>query len=267
MLFIGLVVLIGGGGIVVAQTEGTPEYHSWSVTNRDIANRYESQYGEPEFWTLTLLVGPDARRDVPAQRSIRTVGRLRVMERPRSVPQVWLCTEDNRGCLDLDTPVREIGDAFFAEASFRRDNVAEVVGAFGVDGARFLFWSFASAPPGPERNRTRAVTLEDLVISPAEYVGRRIAVRGRFQGRNLFEDMPEKSALGRDDWVLKDAGCFIWVTGHAAQGDGFSLDLDDRAAASYRLEVEGEPEVHDGLIYLKASTVRLLGRAIDDPES
>jgi len=105
------------------------------------------------------------------------------------------------------------------------------------------------------------------VISPTRYVGRRIAVRGRFQGRNLFDDMPKKSALSRDDWVLKDSGCFIWVTGRAAKGDGFSLDLDDRSAASYRLEVEGEPEVHDGLVYLKASAVRLLGRADDEPES
>ena len=44
------------------------------------------------------------------------------------------------------------------------------------------------------------------------------------------------------------------------------LDLDEPAASAFRLEVEGEPEVRDGLVYLQASSVRLLGRGGDDPE-
>jgi len=75
--------------------------------------------------------------------------------------------------------------------------------------------------------------------------------------------MPGNSARGDDDWVLEEEGCFVWVTGQPPRGDGFSLRLDDRGAADYRLEVEGVVELEDGLVYLRASAVRLLGRHRD----
>jgi hypothetical protein len=261
-----LAVLITPAEPARAQAGQEPREHSGAITAGDAANRYERQYGEPEFWTLSLLVGPEARlADLP-RGAIRTVGRLLAVELPRQRLQVQLCTEDDRGCLDLDKPVPEIADAFFAQAIFRHEDMAEVVGAFGVVGDGFGFWSFSSGPPRAERDRTRAITIEDLVISPTAYVGRTVAVQGCFQGRNLFEDMPEGSALDRDDWVLKDGGCFIWITGHPPRGEGFSLDLDDRGATTYRLEVAGVPDVRDGLVYLEASAVRLLGRTANDPE-
>jgi len=282
----GASLLVGVVGTGASQTVDTPDYQKWTVTNGEIVNRYEQMYGPPEFWTLTLLVGPDARRDVPNQQSIRTIGRLQVMERPGQIPLVDLCVEDTNDCLPLDMPVREISNAFFGDASFHRNEMAEVVGVYGANSdafaappaptvqsqrpqpvtasrGGFLFWSFSAAPPFERAARQRTVTLEDLIIEPEAFVGRTVVVRGAFRGRNLFDDMPGKSARGRDDWVLKDGPCFVWVTGHPPRGDGFTLRLDDRGASDYRLEVEGVPELRDGLVYLEASTVRLLGRQRD----
>ena len=56
---------------------------------------------------------------------------------------------------------------------------------------------------------------------------------------------------------------FVWVTGKAPKGKGFALDLERRSDAAYRLEVEGRTEVRDGLVYLRAREVRLLGRVAD----
>jgi hypothetical protein len=158
----GLLVLAWVGGL--PQSVETPEHRSWTITNEQGASRYEQLYGPPQFWTLELLVGPEARPDVPSRQSIRTLGRLRVIDRPGGQPQVRLCTEDARGCLSLDTPATEIAQAFFAETPFRRDDEAEVTGAFAEAG--FLFWSFASAPPRQARDDGREVALEHLVRSP-----------------------------------------------------------------------------------------------------
>ncbi len=78
---------------------------------------------------------------------------------------------------------------------------------------------------------------------------------GQFRGRNLFGDLPEKSARNSQDWVLKDGDAAIWVTGKAPRGDGWKLDLEYKGDSKTWLEVTGKPEVMNGIVYLKASRV------------
>lgn len=271
------VLLVAASGHAIGahgQVQGVPGHVSWTVASREVS-KYEGLYGDALFVSLELLVDPLGRAEVPARRTIRTSGLFHVVEQPGGVPACSLCTEEHH-CLSLDKPTRDIADAFFSGATFRNGEAADVVGAFGVPedaaspamgttggGSGFVFWSFAS---GPVRERAAAgggMTLEQLVRAPRQHEGRPISVRGVFRGANLFEDMPPESRRDAGDWVLRDGPFFIWVTGHAPRGKGFSLDPASRGSAAYRLEVEGRPAVRGGLVYLRASEVRLLGRAPD----
>jgi len=278
---------------LAATQDPMPHDAGYSIQS-DGSNRYEGMYGKPEFHSLELLVGnlPGAANP-PRNQSIRTVGVLNVLEKPGAPPLCRIC-KDERSCLSLDNPAPEIRDAFFQEAAFRRGDEAEVVGAFtNPEGDRpipptsapastrdraassgresavlpavggFFFWSFHSGPPREKSADTGWVSLESLVRRPDRYLKRTIAVRGLFRGRNLFGDMPPDSQKSRSDWVLRDGAFFVWVTGKAPKGKGFALDLSRRSDAAYRLEVEGQTEVRDGLVYLRAREVRLLGRVAD----
>ena len=233
-----------------------------TVSSGDVS-RYELMYGEPVFYSLDFLVGPGALPDIARNRSIRTLGRLLVRPRPGGAPPlVELCLVELINCLGLRSPVPEIRDAFFFDAPNRSGHEAEVTGAFTDQG--FTFWEFFSGPPREEpRGGAGGVTLEQLVRRPARYQGRTIVVRGQFRGRNLFGDMPSESELRSSDWVLRDGAFFIWVTASAPKGKGFRLDASSRSDCVHRLEVEGRPEVRDGLVYLRAREVRILGRAAD----
>lgn len=227
-------------------------------------NRYEALYGPPEFWSLELLtpLSGEAAVDIPRNKSIRTQGKLSVVMRPHpEPPQGQLCLEEQLHCFSLANPVPEISDAFSIEAPSRGGHEMEIVGAFTDQG--FIFWSFLSAPPREKSADSGGVPLESLVRQPARYQGRTIVIRGSFRGRNLFGDLPAGSAKDRSDWVLRDGPFFIWVTGKAPKGAGFGLNLDRPSDATYRLEVEGRPELKNGLVYLRAQAVRLLGRTAD----
>jgi hypothetical protein len=260
---IGLVVwLIGFAGPAAAQHPADELVRPPSTVSSGDVSLYEVMYGEPVFYSLDLLVGPGAV-PVPPKRSIRTVGRLFVRPRPGGAPPLCeLCLVDEIGCLALRNPVPEIRDAFEFDAPFRSGHEAEVTGAFADGG--FTFWEFFSGPPrGGPPGGAGGVTLEQLVRRPQRYEGRTVVVRGQFRGRNLFRDLPPESALRSSDWVLRDGAFFVWVTARAPKGKGFRLDASRRSDCVHRLEVEGRPEVRDGLVYLRAGEVRILGRAAD----
>jgi hypothetical protein len=88
-----------------------------------------------------------------------------------------------------------------------------------------------------------------------------VTVKGVFRGANLFEDLPAESRRDESDWVLQDGPFSIWVTGKAPKGKGFSLDLQSRSDCRYRLEATGKVSTANGFIYLRASSLQLLGRA------
>jgi hypothetical protein len=275
----------------LAAMQELPERYGYTVQS-DGSNRYEGMYGKPEFYSLEIVA------TAPLNKSIRTVGRLQVVPRPGSEPPLCrLCTEDGNACLSLMNPAEEIRDTFFNTAPFRQGDEAEVVGAFVTDqsapsppiaaptpsttlapasrppvllgaGTRgLLFWSFHSAPPREKAAGSGTVPLESLIRRPDRYHGKTVVVSGRFRGANLFGDMPADSPTKPGDWVLRDGPFFIWVTGKPPKGDGFALRLDRPSDGAYRLAVEGRPEVRNGLVYLRARGVTLLGRGDPAKES
>ena len=94
-----------------------------------------------------------------------------------------------------------------------------------------------------------------ILQEPAAYLGKKTRIYGQFRGRNLFGDLPADSARSKDDWVLKDGDTAIWVTGKTPKGEGWKLDPEYKGDSKNWLEVEGKPEVQNGVVYLKASAV------------
>lgn len=94
-----------------------------------------------------------------------------------------------------------------------------------------------------------------ILDDPASYVGKKTRVYGQFRGRNLYGDLPAGSARAKNDWVLKDGETAIWVSGKEPKGQGWKFDLDYKGDTRNWLEVEGKPEVANGVVYLKASRV------------
>jgi hypothetical protein len=227
---------------------------------RDVS-KYEVLYGEPMYWSLSLIVSPTDRHEPQRNRAIVTRGVLFVFSRPGADPEVRLCEETLKYCLALTRPVPEIGAEFFGDAPFRHLHEAQVVGAFTDEG--FLFWSVDSAPP---RDRTRALGpdrgLEDLVTRPDRFVGRTVTVRGQFRGANLFGDFP--AGKGGKDWVLREGPFSIWITGRDPSGPGWRLDTASPADCVWNIEAEGKVERRAEAVFVKARRVRLLGR---DPDA
>ena len=112
--------------------------------------------------------------------------------------------------------------------------------------------------PGRDRVReTSSGMVQQILDDPVANVGKTVRVYGQFRGRNLFGDLPANSARGKDDWVLKDGDTAVWVLGKEPKGKGWKLDLDYKGDARKWLEVEGKPEVMNGVVYLKAGKVEM----------
>jgi hypothetical protein len=226
-------------------------------------SHYQGLYGEPMYWSLTLLVGDDVSEPPPRNRAILTRGVLVAYPRPKANPDVQLCDETNRHCLALNRPVPEIGAEFFADATFRNGHEAQVVGAFTGEG--FVFWSLDS---GPARQRSAALgrdrRLEELVTRPDRYLGGNATVRGRFRGANLFGDFASDAGAGKDAWVLRDGPFSIWVTGREARGEGWSLDVRSAADCVWEVEVEGKVAQRGEAVAIAARKVRLIARRPDE---
>jgi len=248
--------------LTAAQLPGETIRSPISGGSYDIS-KYEILYGEPIYWSLSFLVGPDTVDMPQKNQAISTRGRLSVTPRPQANPIVQLCDESLRRCLALDTPVPEMANEFFGGAAFRQGHDAEVTGAFTEGG--FLFWRIDSAlpvkgkrPPGQDRR------LEELVRRPDRFLGRTVTVRGRFRGANLFRDFPEDGRPAKDGWVIRDGPFFVWITGRRPQGDGWRLDVASRADCVWNVEVDGVAELQGAVVSVKAKQVRLQER---DPDA
>ena len=220
-------------------------------------SRYEIRYGEPENRSLDdVFEGPETW---PQRQAIRTVGRVVPVLRP---PYVL----SGKAHSLRPAPVEEIADAFARHMPSSLGREVEVVGAF--EEGTFLVWSvFVLQERDEDEVAAPRTTLEALVIDPEASTGSVVTVEGTFRGANLFGDFPAESRRHAQDWVLKDGPFFIWVTGAKPEGSDFSLGLQTRTDCRWRLAVQGEVETHDGIIYLRAWTARLLGRARDEPEA
>jgi hypothetical protein len=233
----------------------TPQRPLPQGTGIIIANTgsYESQYGQPVYYSLELLATLTGSADpmAPAGRSVVTRGVFVAQAGPR------LCTPDGNHCVGLE-PVPEMAGDFAFQKESHAGATMEVTGAFL--GGSILMWRFVGAEPATQARDAKDIPLEWIVRDPRSYAGRTILARGSFRGRNLFAEMPEGTARTPQDWVLGDGPFFIWVTGRPPRGKGFTLDPASRADAVHRLEVEGRVEEVNGLVYLKAGGVRLIGR-------
>jgi hypothetical protein len=98
------------------------------------------------------------------------------------------------------------------------------------------------------------------MANPGQFVGKTVSILGQFRGRNLFGDLPEETRRKPGDWVLKDGELALWVTERPPQGKGFTLDPSYKGDTTRWLEVEGKPEVVNGVLYLRASKVTLARR-------
>lgn len=289
----------GPAVVASAQAPGVPgSPDRWvQLTNVD-AGPYERRFGAPIMMSACTLL---EEASVPAQRSLRTFGRFdpgnpATWRHPEAAPGSTatarplcdtpgqtrpvrgldtgapcvrvvyrICCEDKpETCLPI-TPVPELTNTLEGAAESYRNQRVMVVGA--NDGAGFQFWDFqVMADFSGRRADGKGSGLRRLVAAAGAGDGRVVRVRGQFRGRNLFGDLPAESQRGRDHWVLADQGAALWVMGKAPRGEGWALDLDQPSAAARWLEVEGRVEARDGVLYLKAKGVALVGGPLAAPE-
>ena len=243
------------------------------------SNRYESEsrYGKPHDYTLDE--NPDTW---PEDQSIRTVGFLQPGGGTRSSQSNdgthYIKSENGEYGLALK-PVWEIADLVARDAPWWLGREVEVVGVFPRRSAAdiqvelrrtnrtFVIWSMLVLPEreDDEFDAPRS-SLDALVMDTEAAAGRMVTVTGNFRGGNLLEDLPNDSRRNKDDWVLCDGPFSIWVTGMKPEGEGFSLGLRSRSDLRWELVVQGEVEVDDGYIYLRAEKIRLVGPARDESE-
>ncbi len=226
-------------------------------------SQYEYQYGRPVDVSLTdLAMNPEAYDG----RAVRTSGRLDFGGGLGS----YTLRDVGVGAVDL-LPVSEVAgdaDSMLLELLGRR---VQVVGGFhssrsgssasAATQGVIRFWRLLG-PPDESKNREKAppVLMERLVGDPGRHDGQLVRVAGQFRGRNLYGDLPARSQLDKDDWVLKDELYALWVSGRKPKGDGFTLDPGLKRDTNKWLEVEGRVTVRNGLVYLEAVSVSL-GRA------
>jgi hypothetical protein len=255
-------------------------------------NRYESEsrYGKPQDFSL------DENIDTwPEGQSIRVVGTLNPTEAARqdlrlplsgeprssSTPRTYVIqSEDNWYSLRM-TPVPEVAGRMDDYAPSWSGRKVEVVGVFPrrsaadgeirlspSSGRTFLFWSMLALPEEKKDDfDAPRSTIEALVMDREAAAGRVVAVTGTYRGGNLLEDLPDDSRRDRQDWVLNDGPFSIWVTGRKPKGEGFSFDLRSQSDLRWKLTVQGEVEIHDGYIYLRAAKVHLVGPAKEEAAS
>lgn len=233
-------------------------------------NRYEAEYGPPIDVSLTdLMLSPESYDG----RAVRTRGRLEL----GSALGAYMLRDAGATSVDL-VPVPEMAgdvDSMLRELLGRE---VRVVGAFRsarqtgatISQGLIRFWRLLGPPDEPKAGRDKAppVPLERLVAEPGRRDGQLVRVAGQFRGRNLYGDLPVRSQLDHDDWVLKDELSAVWVTGRKPKGDGFALDPGLKRDTGKWLEVVGRVTTHGGVTYIEAAQV-VLGRppvAMASPE-
>ena len=116
-----------------------------------------------------------------------------------------------------------------------------IVGALDEPG--FVVWSFEVMPESAGRGKGGADSGLRAVVAAAGAAGKSdVRVRGQFRGRNLFGDLPAESQRGRIGLGALRPGRRGVDHRQGTQGNGWSLDLDNRSESARWIEVEGEPQ-------------------------
>lgn len=110
-----------------------------------------------------------------------------------------------------------------------------------------------------------APSVRALALDPARFADQRVTVTGRFQGNNLYGQLPDAPTGARRAFVLQLADAAVWVTGLQPKGSGFSLDVSARVDTSRWLEVSGVVTVLRGVAVIEGQLVAL-GKAPSEPD-
>ncbi len=227
-------------------------------------SRYEAEYGPPIDVSLTdLAMNPESYDG----RAVRTSGRLDlgsglgsyVLRDLGSAGVDLLPVPEVSG--DMDGLLRELlGKRVQVVGGFRANRSAASSGALSHGVLRF--WRLLGPPDKSQAglDKVPPLPLERLVAEPGRRDGQLVRVSGQFRGRNLYGDLPARSQLDHDDWVIKDELSAVWVTGRKPKGDGFALDASLKRDTGKWLEVVGRVTTRGGVTYVEASAVGL-GRA------
>ncbi len=92
---------------------------------------------------------------------------------------------------------------------------------------------------------------------PGGHDGQTVRVVGKFRGRNLYGDLPDRSQRNSSAWVLKDDLFAVWVTGTKPKGLGFDLDPGLKLDTEKWVVVVGRPETSGAVTYLRALQVEV----------
>ena len=126
--------------------------------------------------------------------------------------------------------------------------------------ATIQFWAFQGPPEKVSADAMKKavpVSLESLVGSPGSRDGKLVRVVGVFRGKNLYGDLPSKSARDSDDWVIKDEAFAVWVSGKKPKGKGFQLDSSLKRDTNKWLSVIGRVRTERNIVYIEAVDVDL----------
>jgi hypothetical protein len=237
--------------VVVGQTLPTHEQRV-RIASQDIG-RYEAMYGKPMLMSLEVFL-----ELAPQRQTVRTHGTLGVMFGPGKEGNGYEIADAQFRITIV--PVAEIADRVEGDAGDLQGQEVEVT--LAVDGGQPFFWKYALIPPRKaKRSDGNGTTLDALLWRGSRLEKAPVTVRGQFRGANLFLDLPGKTRRSKSDWVIRDGEAAAWVTGKSPRGEGWALDRDAKSDAAHWVEIDARPEVRDGVLYLKATDVRLLPRA------
>ncbi len=107
------------------------------------------------------------------------------------------------------------------------------------------------------------VTVRQIAMEPAGFIGERVKIVGQFRGRNLYGDVPQGPGLSQWDFVLRAADGAIWVTGLRPRGKGFNLDIGARVDTGTWLEISGVVREGKGLVWVEGQQVAITKPTIE----
>jgi hypothetical protein len=227
-------------------------------------SEYEVRHGAPIDVSITdLEQNPDAYLD----KAVRTHGSLDLDGGQRN--QYML--RDSLGATVKVVPVEEVREQFQRQEHAMLMQDVEVTGVVkwtsggggqasrpGRARVQILFWSFNADPrQGQDEKKAVEVSLESLVLAPGRRDGQLVRVVGQFRGGNLFGDLPMTSRRAGGDWVIRNEGFAVWITGKRPKGDGFELDRSSKADAGRWVEVVGRPVSRRGITWIQAVRVAM----------
>jgi Big-like domain-containing protein len=222
----------------------------------------EAQYGKPVDVSLSdLALNPEQY----LQRAVRTKGRLQTSFETRDA-----YTLSDMGAEGLIVPVSDVRTVFDDESRKWLGQQIEITGIVtgnltntGTQGRATVvitFWGFTGPDerdPKDRKGPVAEVSLESLLSNPGKNDGKTVRVFGQFRGRNLFGDLPSHSQASSDDFVIKDDLFAVWISGKKPKGSGWALDASLKRDTGKWMEVVGRPETRNGVVYIRASEVKL----------